>query len=78
MEINDTIRQHSLAQFYKSNETMVHVKLKGNQFYNGFITKVEDISFVIDDREVGKILVFFEDLYKPIQPYKLRRVGNGE
>ena len=71
------IRQHSLALFYKSNETMVHVQLRGKQFYNGFIVKVEDISFVIWDREIGEVLVFFEDLYKPIQPYKLRRVGNG-
>ena len=55
--------------FYKREKQVVHVKLKSDRFYNGVISEMTDNDFVIEDKVIGRVLVFYGEVIK-IEPYE--------
>lgn len=57
------------AKYFLDSKGKVHIETKGDRFYNGVITEVTDSIFIINDRFIGDIPVWFSEL-KKIEPYK--------
>ncbi len=51
-------------------KTKFHVSMEG-KFYNGVIDeKPEDDFFFLEDQKVGRVLVFYVELTKPLEEFK--------
>ena len=58
------------AKVFFKRKLKVHVSM-GGTFYNGMIAeKPEDDFFFLDDRIIGRQLIFFSELTKPIEEFK--------
>jgi len=66
-ETNET-KKAKVNYFFKCFVT-VHVDIKG-KFYNGTIKEVNDDCFIIEDRKLGKIPVFYSEMLN-IEPYRM-------
>lgn len=65
----DTIK--AKTQFYFERNLMVHVKVNSGSFYNGFIVEISSDFFMINDRRLGHMPVFFMEV-KDIEKYEVR------
>ena len=59
MERKEMIKEKIM--FFKENKKKVHIKL-GKFFYNGTIAEIQDTTFYILDRKIGKKLIFFNEV----------------
>lgn len=50
------------ARYFLEQKEEVHATMKSGLFYNGFIVEVSSDFFIIDDRKLGKMPVFFFEL----------------
>ena len=58
------------ASVFFIKKTKVHVSM-GGTFYNGVIDeKPEDDFFFLEDQKVGRVLVFYVELTKPLEEFK--------
>jgi len=65
-ETNET-KKAKVNYFFKCF-VVVHVDIK-EKFYNGTIKKLDKDFFIIDDRKLGEIPVFYSEMLN-IEPYK--------
>ena len=55
---------------YFNNNILIHLELKNKRFYNGKIQYVnDDYFFYLIDREIGKIMILFSEVYL-VEPFK--------
>ena len=68
------------VEFYGKNNQIVHIKLKSDRFYNGIISEITNENFVIIDRVIGKVLVFYSEVIKiePFESKEKKEMKNGE
>jgi|TARA_R100000750_G_C2337341_1_gene92632 hypothetical protein len=78
MKNDDEERNFILAKLFLKEKKIVHVQKKDGFFYNGYIIEISPDFFFMVDRELGKQLVFFRELIKPISEFKFRGVGDGK
>lgn len=64
------------VEFYKKNETLVHIKLKetlalgsGKKFYNGRILTNTNNHLILLDNKVGDVFIYFSEITS-IEPFK--------
>ena len=62
---------------YKEKKITIHVILKSRQFYNGIVTELGSDFFMIEDRKLGTMPVFFIEVYN-IEPYKKEDMENED
>jgi hypothetical protein len=69
MTRNETIRQELI--FYKASDKLVHISLKSGRWLNGQILKAEEKFVILDERENGEMLLFYDrikdDGIKPLR-----------
>jgi len=53
-----------------NNDSKVHIQLINERYYNGIIIEVNSNNFILEDRLIGKILIFYNELKHPIELYK--------
>lgn len=52
------------AFFFKQREEKVHIKLKTDRFYNGYIKEIDEEFLLLEDDVFGEIPVFFIEIFK--------------
>lgn len=65
----DTINSKKINYYY-NEKIEVHITLKNDRFFNGLIEYVGVDFFLINDRKLGKIPVYFVEL-DDIEPYEV-------
>lgn len=65
-EESDTIKK-KIDYFYKQ-QTYVHITTKKDRFYNGQIVEVSADFFIIHDRVLGELPVFFLEI-EDVEPF---------
>lgn len=64
--------EHKIRQkceFFQERKTIIHIRKNNQQFYNGLILEVNDEFLIIQDRIVGEVLIYYEEI-NLIEPYK--------
>jgi hypothetical protein len=62
-------------EFFQKQEGRTFILLFNGRIYNGFIEKISPDSVILDDRNSGKILIFYEEI-KVVEPRKEREGVN--
>lgn len=57
-------------EFYKKNNTKIHIQLQNKRFYNGFIKEIGSDFIVLNDSVLGEIIFFISEIDDNIEPYK--------
>ena len=65
----DTSIEHERAKIFLERNAIVHVSKLDGTFFNGRLFTVETDFFEIHDRVIGRQVVFFLELKKPLQEY---------
>ena len=56
------------ASYYFKEQTIVHIILENNRFYNGTIKYIGADFLLLNDRKLGEVCIFFIEL-KGIDPF---------
>jgi len=64
------------AKDFKDRSVFVHITLRSDRFYNGYISSVGAEYLELSDKELGYMVIFFSEI-SVIEPYKNREVDNG-
>lgn len=68
-ERNDFGHLKEKINYFKKNNSKIHIVLKNEQFYNGFIIEESADFFIMNDLKLGKTPIFYLEI-KVIEPYK--------
>lgn len=67
-ETNDYLYKKK-AFLYREKGQVIHVKLTKGIFYNGKIAEIKEEFFILRDRKIGDVFVFFSEVDK-LEPYE--------
>jgi len=59
--MDDETHEKKIKYFFNQKEK-VHVKVKSGLFFNGFIIEINSEFFILDDRRIGQMPIFFSEL----------------
>ena len=59
------------ANVFMKRGDKIHISKRSGVFYNGYITEVSNHFFFLDDVKNGRKLIFFGELNKPIEEFRL-------
>lgn len=65
-ERDDTLLKQ--IKYYLEKQTVVHIEYKSGRFYNGKIKELFTDSFILVDRKLGDIVIYFEFI-SVIEPF---------
>ena len=64
------LKNQAAAKFFLENKIPVHVSTNNGSYWNGLILEVGSLFFIMKDREKGHLVVFFNELNKPLEEFK--------
>jgi hypothetical protein len=70
-EMDEKEIQEKKARYFLGEKQEVHITVRSGMFFNGFITYVGADFLLIDDRKLGEMPLFFEEI-RDIERYEVR------
>ena len=70
MNEEERIKNEKIARYFCENQIEAHLIRNDGIFFNGFIKEVGADFCIIDDKEDGGKLVFFQELKRTIEEFQ--------